>query len=78
MEGGDKVAPEKAEQHQKSSNKLRMKALVGWNTLYQVPEMINLIIFFTRLKNAMDKEDKNALDSIDLFGTLADLYGTRN
>ena len=47
-----------------------MKALVGWNTLYQVPEMINLIIFFTRIKNA--------LDSIDLFGTLADLYGTRN
>ena len=35
----------------KSSNKLRMKELVGWNTLYQVPELINIIVFFTRIKN---------------------------
>ena len=43
----------------KSSNKLRMKALVGWNTIYQVPELINFV-FFTRIKNDMDKEDKIA------------------
>ena len=62
----------------KSSNKLRMKALVGWNTLYQVPEMINLIVFFTRIKNDMEKEDKIALDLIDLYLTSTDLYGTNN
>ena len=44
-------------QIQKSSNKLRMKALVGWNTLYQVPELINMIVFFTRRKNDMVKGD---------------------
>ena len=38
-----------------------MKALVGWNTLYQVPELINLKGFFTRIKNYMDKEDKVVL-----------------
>ena len=32
-----------------------MKALVGWNTLYQVPELINIIGFFTRIKNDIDK-----------------------
>ena len=37
-----------------------MKALVGWNTLYQVSELINLIVFFTRIKNDMDKDDKVA------------------
>ena len=46
----------------KSSNKLRMKALVGWNILFQVPELINVIVFFTRIKNDMDKEDKIAWD----------------
>ena len=34
-----------------------MKALVGWNTLYQVPELINMIVFFTRRKNDMVKGD---------------------
>jgi len=47
---------------EKSSNKLRMKALVGWNILFQVPELINVIVFFTRIKNDMDKEDKTAWD----------------
>ena len=42
----------------KSSNKLRMKALVGWNTLFQVSELINLLVFFTRIKNEIHKEDK--------------------
>jgi len=46
----------------KSSNKLRMKALVGWNILFQVPELINEIVFFTRIKHDMDKEDKIAWD----------------
>ena len=46
----------------KSSNKLRIKALVGWNTLYQVPELINIIVFFTRIKNDIDKVDKIAWD----------------
>ena len=41
----------------KSSNKLRMKALVEWNTLFQVPELINMIVFFTRTKNDMVKGD---------------------
>ena len=41
---------------EKSSNKLRMKALVGWITLYQVSELINLIVFVTRIKNDMDKD----------------------
>ena len=44
---------------QKSSNKLRMKALVGWNTLYKVPKLINLRVFFTRTKNDIDKEGLN-------------------
>ena len=44
-----------------------MKALVGWNTLYQVPEMINLMIFFTKIKNAMEIEDEILLDLIDLY-----------
>ena len=39
-----------------------MKALVGWNTLYQVSELINVIVFFTRIKNDMDKEDRIAWD----------------
>ena len=43
---------------EKSSNKLRMKALVGWNTFSKVPELINLKVFFTRMKNDKDKEDK--------------------
>ena len=47
---------------QKSSNKLRMKALVGWNSFYQVSELINIIVFITRIKNDMDKEDKIAWD----------------
>ena len=55
-----------------------MKALVGWNTLYQAPELINLIVFFTRIKNDMDKEDKIALDLIDLYMTSTDSYGNRN
>ena len=46
----------------KSSNKLRMKALIGWHTLHQVPELINIIVFFTRIKHDMDKEDKIAWD----------------
>jgi len=48
-------------QMKKSSNKLRMKALVGWNTFSQVPELINLKVFFTRMKNDKDKEDKIVL-----------------
>ena len=48
--------------HEKSSNKLRMKALVGWNILFQVPKLINMIVFFTRIKNDLDKEDKIAWD----------------
>ena len=43
------------EKEKKSSNKLRMKALVEWNTLFQVPELINLIVFFTRIKHDMDR-----------------------
>ena len=39
-----------------------MKALVGWNTLYQVSELINVIVFFTRIKNGIDKVDKIAWD----------------
>ena len=39
-----------------------MKALVGWNTLHQVSEMINVIVFFTRIKNDIDKVDKIAWD----------------
>ena len=39
-----------------------MKALVGWNILFQVPELINVIVFFTRIKNDLDKEDKIAWD----------------
>ena len=35
-----------------------MKALVGLNTLYQVPELINLIVLFTRIKIDMDRENK--------------------
>ena len=38
-----------------------MKALVGWNTFYQVPELINLKEFITRMKNDKDKEDKIVL-----------------
>ena len=45
---------------EKSSNKLRMKALVGWNILFQVSKLINVIVFFTRMKNDLDKEDKIA------------------
>ena len=55
-----------------------MKALVGWKTLYQVPELINLIVFFTRIKNDMEKEDKIAWDLIDLYLTSTDLSKTRN
>ena len=39
-----------------------MKALVGWNTHHQVPELINIIVFFTRIKNDLDKENKIAWD----------------
>ena len=39
-----------------------MKALVGWNTLLQVPELINIIVFFTRIKNVIVKVDKIAWD----------------
>jgi len=47
---------------EKSSNKLRMKALVEWNILFQVPELINVIVFFTRIKNDLHKEDKIVWD----------------
>ena len=47
-----------------------MKALVGWNTLYQVPELIKFYSFLTRIKNDMYKE-------IDLYGTQKDLHGTK-
>ena len=78
---------EKNEKKKKSSNKLRMKALVGWNTLYQVPELINLKEFFTRKKNDMDKEGKIVCkcnfwnveclpEKNDLHVTQTDLYGT--
>ena len=53
-----------------------MKALVGWNILFKVPKLINLIVFFTRIKNDMNKEDKIAWDLIDLHGTRNNLYGT--
>ena len=55
-----------------------MKALVGWKILYQVPELINLLVFFTRIKNNMEKEDKIAWDLIDLYLTSTDLFETRN
>ena len=50
-----------------------MKALVGWKTFYKVPELINLKVFFTRIKYDMDEEDKIAWDLFDLYWTLADL-----
>ena len=37
-----------------------MKALVKWHTLHQVPELINIIVFFTRIKNDIDKVDEIA------------------
>ena len=40
--------------------------------------MINYIVFFTRIKNDTDKEDKIAWDLIHLYGTLTDLYRTIN
>ena len=39
-----------------------MKALVGWNTLFQVPELINIIVFFTRIKNDITNIDEIAWD----------------
>ena len=39
-----------------------MKALVEWNTLYQVSELINVIVFFTRIKTDLDKENESARD----------------
>ena len=35
----------------KSSNKLRMKALVGWNTFYQHPKLINFDSFLNQNKD---------------------------
>ena len=40
-----------------------MKALVGWHTLHQVPELINIIVFFTRIKNDITNVDEIAWDS---------------
>ena len=51
-----------------------MKALVGWNTLYQVPELINVIVFFTRIKNDMHKDLYGT--KTEFNGTQTDLYGT--
>ena len=45
----------------KSSNKLRMKALVGCNILFQVPKLIKLIVFFTRMKNDMNEVNQRKL-----------------
>ena len=66
-----------------------MKALVGWNTFYQVPELINLIVFFTRIKNDMEPElsymglkltymgpKLTYMVLSDLYWTYTDLYGT--
>ena len=39
-----------------------MKALVGFNILFQVPELIHIIVFFIRIKNDIDKVDKVAWD----------------
>ena len=41
---------------QKSSNKLRMKALVGWNTFYQHSKLKNSFTFLTRIKIDLHKE----------------------
>ena len=59
-------------QLEKSSNKLRMKALVGWNTLHQVPELINIIVFFTRIKNDITNVDEIAWDSLTLANEMID------
>ena len=40
-----------------------MKALVGWNTFYQVPELINITVFFTRINNDITNVDEIAWDS---------------
>ena len=40
-----------------------MKALVGWHTLHQVLELINIIVFFTRIKNDITNVDEIAWDS---------------
>ena len=54
----DHITVRYSKELKKFSNKLRMKALVGWNTLFQVLELINLLVFFTRIKNEIHKEDK--------------------
>ena len=59
---GNKMIQWQPIENEKSSNKLRMKALVGWNILFQVPKLIYAIVFFTRIKNDLDKEDKIAWD----------------
>ena len=46
---------------QKSSNKLRMKALVVWDIHYQFLKLINFIVFFTKIKHDMDKEEKTQM-----------------
>ena len=40
-----------------------MKALVGWHTLHQVSELINIIVFFTKIKNDITNVDEIAWDS---------------
>ena len=45
----------------KSSNKLRMKALVVWDIHYQFLKLIYFIVFFTKIKHDMDKEEKTQM-----------------
>ena len=44
------------QKYKKSSNKLRMKALVGWNTFYQHSKLKNSCTFLTRIKIDLHKE----------------------
>ena len=53
-----------------------MKALVGWNTFYQVPELINLKAFFTRLKNDKDIRIKLFFVISEMLNVYLDLSGT--
>ena len=49
-----------------------MKALVGWNTFYQGPELINIIVFFTRIQNDITNVDEIAWDSLTLANEMID------
>ena len=38
-----------------------MKALVVWDIHYQFLKLINFIVFFTKIKHDMDKEEKTQM-----------------